>query len=207
MKTSEPTVIPVPPARRKSSRRNRWYAALVYYPSFWWNVWNGRVTRRWEWWTEIDDDLVLGAVPFRSDVGKLVQLGVRAVVNTCEEFPGHARLYQELGITQFHMPTTDFTHPEIESVVAAVDFMESQIAQGHRIYVHCKAGRARSATVAICFLMANRNVSAQEAQQLLKKRTQVLATIWSRPVVEQFAQRLAQRKKPAAPEPKMARPK
>lgn len=190
----EPVVIPVPKDLQKSSWKHRWYAAAVYYPSFWWNVWNGRLLKRWQWYTEIDDDVVLGAVPFRSDVGKLVQLGVKAIVNTCEEFPGYQQLYTELGITQYHMPTVDFTHPTLESVTAAVRFMESQIALGHRVYVHCKAGRARSATVVMCYLMAAHNMTPQEAQQLLvSKRRQVLASVYSRPVVKAFEQQLKNR--------------
>ena len=94
--TTQPTIIPVPEPVERASWKHRLYAAAVYYPSFFWNVWNGRLLKRWQWWTEIDQDVVLGAVPFRRDIGKMVQLGVKAIVNTCEEFPGHTQLYQEL---------------------------------------------------------------------------------------------------------------
>ena len=43
--------------------------------------------------------------------------------------------------------------------------MNEQIAAGGKVYVHCKAGRARSATVAMCWLMKAKNMSAEEAQQ------------------------------------------
>lgn len=187
----EAVVIPVPDEQKKSSWWHRFYAAAVYYPSFWWNVFNGRIVRRWQWWTEIDDDVVLGAVPFRSDIGKLVQLGVQAIVNTCEEFPGHTDLYRDLGITQYHMPTVDFTHPTLESVTEAVEFMRREIAEGHRVYVHCKAGRARSATVVMCYLIAAHGMTPETAQKLLvDKRRQVLASVYSRPVVGQFQRQL-----------------
>ncbi|GEM_PF-1511581 len=173
----------------KSARRNHVYASTVYYPTLWWNVWNGRILRRWQWWNEINDDLVLGAVPFRRDVSRLLDIGVRAVVNTCEEFAGHSQLYQEFQITQHHMPTIDFTHPTLESVVGAVKFMQEQVGQGRRVYVHCKAGRARSATVVMCYLMAIHGVSAEEAQeQILQCRKQVLPTVYRRPVIQQFAE-------------------
>lgn len=189
--TTQPTIIPVPEPVERASWKHRLYAAAVYYPSFFWNVWNGRLLKRWQWWTEIDQDVVLGAVPFRRDIGKMVQLGVKAIVNTCEEFPGHTQLYQELGIVQYHMPTIDFTHPTLQSVSEAVDFMQDQIAQGHRVYVHCKAGRARSATVVMCYLMAAHGMTPQQAQELLvEKRRQVLASVYSRPVVQAFEERL-----------------
>lgn len=189
--TTDPTIIPVPEPVERASWRRRFYAAAIYYPSFFWNYWNGRMLRRWQWWTEIDDDVVLGAVPFRRDIGKLVQLGVKAIVNTCEEFPGHTKLYQELGIVQYHMPTVDFTHPTLETVTQAVEFMKQQIAQGHRVYVHCKAGRARSATVVMCYLIDAHGMTPREAQQLLiSKRRQVLASVFSRPVVQAYTEQV-----------------
>ena len=85
------------------------------------------------------------------------------------------------------MPTIDFTHPSYEDVCQAVEFIELSVAQGKTVYVHCKAGRARSATVAICWLMKSRQISAVEAQKLLSKaRPHVNQHLPSRPVVKEF---------------------
>jgi len=167
------------------------YASVIYYPTLAWNMFNGRLTGRWDWWNEVVEGVVLGAVPFSKDVAKLEQLGVRAVVNTCHEFFGHPELYQKHQITQHHMPTVDFTHPSLEDVRQAVDFMIQQIDQGKKVYVHCKAGRARSATVVICYLMKRMNLDPQSAQNLvLEKRKQVLKTVFKRPVVQEYYQSL-----------------
>ena len=40
-------------------------AAVVYYPTLWWNVFQGRIIHRWQWWTVLEPTLILGAVPFR----------------------------------------------------------------------------------------------------------------------------------------------
>jgi atypical dual specificity phosphatase len=85
------------------------------------------------------------------------------------------------------MPTIDFTHPNFDDVVKAVEFIQHHADQGKRVYVHCKAGRARSATVAICWLMKTQQISKEAAQaSLLEKRSHINKHLVDRPVVQQF---------------------
>ena len=165
-------------------------ARTVFYPTLWWNMLLGRVLKVRNWWDPIDEFVVLGAFPFASDVPKLAEAGIKGVVNTCEEYAGPFAQYERHGIEQFRMPTIDFTHPKLDDVSRAVDFMDTQIEQGHKVYVHCKAGRGRSATVAICWLMKNKGMSAAEAQAfLLTKRPHVNPRLPERPVVQEFEKR------------------
>jgi atypical dual specificity phosphatase len=118
--------------------------------------------------------------------------GVQAVVNTCEEYAGPVDEYLQHGIEQLHIPTTDFTHPRIEDVERAVEFIQEHVQRGQTVYIHCKAGRARSATVAMCWLIKYRGLTpAQAQQQLLRCRPHVNPSLTERPVVQAFAQKLA----------------
>jgi len=163
------------------------YARTIFYPTLGWNMLLGRWLKVRNWWDEVDDDIVLGAFPFARDVKQMAAIGVKGVVNTCEEYCGPTEDYAEHGIEQFRMPTVDFTHPSLEDVTAAVAFIESQVAKSHRVYIHCKAGRARSATVAICWLMKSRGVTKEEGQQILNKaRPHINQHLCSRPVVIEF---------------------
>jgi atypical dual specificity phosphatase len=164
----------------------------VYYPTLAYNVLLGRILNVRPWWTRIDDDLILGALPFASDVAKLHAEGVRGVVNTCIEYAGPTAEYERLGIEQLWVPTIDFTHPSIESVNRGVAFMDKIVAAGGAGYIHCKAGRGRSATIAVCWLMHSRGVTAEEAQRLLlDKRPHVNPRLAKRPVVREFASNLS----------------
>ena len=85
------------------------------------------------------------------------------------------------------MPTIDFTHPAYDDVSKAVAFIEEQTKAGKIVYIHCKAGRGRSATVAICWLMHHFKISASDAQRLLlEKRPHINPRLPSRPVVQKF---------------------
>lgn len=168
----------------------RMYARSVFYPTLCWNFLLGRVLKVRHWWDHIDPRVIVGAFPFQRDVAAMHAEGVRAVVNTCEEYPGPLREYQNHGIEQLHIPTIDFTHPKIEDVERAVEFIQDHVQRDGTVYIHCKAGRARSATVAMCWLMKYRGMTAAEAQKtLLGCRAHVNPRIYLRPVVIDFATR------------------
>lgn len=171
----------------------RLYASTVFYPTLLWNCLLGRLLKVRNWWDPIDPKVLLGGYPFASDAQRLYDAGVRAVVNTCEEYAGPESEYRRLGIEQFRMPTTDFTHPKLGDVRGAVEFVEDHVRRGDSVYIHCKAGRARSATVAMCWLIKYRGMSAPQAQKhLLEARGHVNPKIYTRPVVNQFVDAIGQ---------------
>lgn len=167
--------------------RQRIFASSVFYPTLAWSYLLGRVLKTRRWWDHVDPQVIVGAYPFHRDAEPLYNIGVRAVVNTCEEYAGPTAEYERLGIVQFRMPTIDFTHPRLSDVMRAVEFVQSHVVQGHIVYIHCKAGRARSATVALCWLMKYRGLSAAEAQaSLLRSRPHIHPRLTERPVVKDF---------------------
>ena len=168
-------------------RTLRWiYARSVFPITLLWNLFNTRVLRRWHWWDRVDDTVIIGALPFASHVESLKSEDVVAVVNTCEEYPGPVDAYRAAGIEQLRVPTIDFTPPTLESVESAVRFIEGQAPRGS-VYVHCKAGRARSATVVVCWLIASRGMTPEEAQKYLQaRRGHVNPHVFQRNVVREY---------------------
>jgi len=169
----------------------RWFIArLLFYPTLAWNLMLHRLNRRRRWWDRIDRHVILGALPFASDVAGLAAEGVRAVVNTCEEYAGPLAAYGQAGIEQFHIPTVDFMPPRLEDVERAVAFIAAYATRGESVYVHCKAGRGRSATVVLCWLIQSQALTPQEAQRVLcEKRPHVMPYLYEREVVKEFAMR------------------
>lgn len=165
----------------------RLLARSLFLPTLGWNALLGRVLRVRRWWDEIDEAVLMGALPLARDVPALQQAGVGAVVNTCEEYAGPRAAYARAGIVQLRIPTVDFTSPTLESVERGVAFMQDQIRQGRRVYVHCKAGRARSGTVVLCWLIAARGMDPATAQaRILQRRPHANPHIARRPVVQKF---------------------
>ena len=165
----------------------RFLARAVFSPTLAYNVLLGRALRLRRWWDYVDEQLILGALPFRRDAGRLKSLGVTGVVNMCEEYSGPTVEYGKLQIEQLHLPTTDYHHPQSEYVELGAEFIERHIAAGGKVYVHCKAGRARSATIVLWWLVRYRGLTPEEAQQrLLKARPHVNPRVYQRPVIQKL---------------------
>lgn len=165
------------------------WARGVYYPTLGWNMLLGRLTKIRKWWHRVDDHLILGARPFASDIPKLVKENVTGIINTCEEFCGPIGLYNKHGIEQLYIPTIDFTPPSLDDVNAAINFIEQHAARGSTVYVHCKAGRGRSATIALCWLIKRHGLTPSEAQSKLTKiRPHIKKHLDRRNVVSEFYQ-------------------
>jgi atypical dual specificity phosphatase len=107
------------------------------------------------YWTEVDETLILGCAPFSllNHPQSLKKLGVTGVVNMCYEYDGPLDDYKKLGIEQLHLPTVDHTEPTPETLIDAVAFIKSHQKKGEKVYVHCKAGHGRAASVALCWLI------------------------------------------------------
>ena len=168
----------------------RLLARSVFVPTMLWNILVARWLGWCHWWDAIDEHVWLGAAPFARDVPHLRDAGVRAVINLCEEYRGPVKAYEHAGIQQLRIPLVDYTSPDLSQVDECVAFMDRYVSQGDIVYVHCKAGRGRSATVVLCWLMASHGMTPEDAAALLlSKRPQILRHLSQRRVVQEFWQR------------------
>lgn len=60
--------------------------------------------------------------------------------------------------------TMDFSPPTVETIHRCVEFIHSQVdVHKKTTYVHCKAGRGRSAVVVVAFLVQHRGMALEDA--------------------------------------------
>ena len=69
----------------------------------------------------------------------------------CEFMPSQE--WFRLGVQHKHVIVTDRTAPEVGSIEECVRMIEDLSSRKHSVYVHCKAGKGRSATVVACYLL------------------------------------------------------
>ena len=107
------------------------------------------------YWTAVDDTLLLGCAPIGclGHPSQLYELGVRGVINLCYEYDGPKGFYSELGMKQLHLPTVDHFEPTASQITEAVRFIQDYKNRGEKVYVHCKGGHGRSASIAMCWMM------------------------------------------------------
>nr|CAH7722153.1 unnamed protein product [Callosobruchus chinensis] len=159
------------------------FARITFYPTLVYNLVMERITPR-QWYNRIDDTVVLGALPFRSLTQELIaKEHIKAVVSMNEDyelmFANDAQSWKEAGVEFLQLATTDiFATPCQSKLVEGVQFINRFVDQRNlvdgvsktSVYVHCKAGRTRSATLVGCYLIQRYNWTPEEAVRHMKEK-------------------------------------
>jgi len=159
------------------------FARFTFLPSLAYNCAMERLSSR-RWWDRIDSNVILGAIPFRSEflaqnlgmnmtTKQMVEKeNVQGVVSMNEDyelklFGLQSEEWNKLGVDRFlQLETTDiFSAPSQDKLRTGVSFLKDFLDgdSGESVYVHCKAGRTRSATLVGCYLMEIHRCSPEEA--------------------------------------------
>ncbi|KAL3532557.1 hypothetical protein ACH5RR_006078 [Cinchona calisaya] len=168
-------------------------ARILFYPTLLYNVFRNKINQAdFRWWDQIDQFLILGAVPFPKDVPRLRQLGVGGVITLNESYETlvPTSLYHAHGIAHLVIPTRDYLFaPSFLDINQAVDFIHKNASVGQTTYVHCKAGRGRSTTIVLCYLVEYKNMSPASALEYVRsKRPRVLLAPSQWKAVQEFKQ-------------------
>ncbi len=145
---------------------NKLITRLVYVPGLAVNETMYR-TGRWRRYDQIDETLWMGARPRPTDLHALHREGVRLIINLCEEFRGHLSTMGALGQVHLHLPCLDRRPPPARALHKALEAIAQEKAQGGKVYVHCRAGKGRSALVALMYLI-ELGLSPEEADRKLR---------------------------------------
>ncbi|KAK8484486.1 hypothetical protein V6N12_024972 [Hibiscus sabdariffa] len=165
-------------------------ARALFYPTLLYNVVRNKFQPEFRWWDRVDEFILLGAVPFPTDVPRLKEIGVGGVITLNEPYETlvPTSLYHNHGINHLVIPTRDYCFaPSLTSICQAIDFIHSNVSRGQTTYVHCKAGRGRSTTVVLCYLVCYKHmtpVGAYEYVKSIRPRVRLASSQWQ--AVEEF---------------------
>ncbi|KAJ6701193.1 hypothetical protein OIU74_012530 [Salix koriyanagi] len=146
-------------------------ARALFYPTLLYNVVRNKVQAEFRWWDRVHEFILLGAVPFPSDVPCLKGLGVGGVITLNEPYETlvPTSLYHAYGIDHLVLPTRDYCFaPSLNDLSQAVAFIHENVSSGRTTYVHCKAGRGRSTTIVICYLVHHMQMTPDAAYKYLR---------------------------------------
>ncbi|XP_010443313.1 PREDICTED: putative dual specificity protein phosphatase DSP8 [Camelina sativa] len=167
---------------------------ILFYPTLVYNLVRFKLQSQFRWWDQIDEYLLMGAVPFRKDVPRLKHLGIGGVITLNEPFETlvPSSLYNAYEMEHLVIPTRDYLFaPLIADITQAVNFIHKNALLGKTTYVHCKAGRGRSTTVVLCYLIEHKGMTVAAAFEHVRAiRPRVLLHPSQRKVVEEYNNRL-----------------
>ncbi|MQM08116.1 hypothetical protein Taro_040970 [Colocasia esculenta] len=92
------------------------------------------------------------------------------------------------GIENLVLPTRDYLFaPSFGDICKAVDFIHKNASCQKTTYVHCKAGRGRSTTIVLCYLMQHRQMTPSSAYDYVRlNRPRVLLATCQWQAVQEF---------------------
>ncbi|MBA3721022.1 MAG: dual specificity protein phosphatase family protein [Parachlamydiaceae bacterium] len=117
------------------------------------------------WWnTILEGKIILGAIPLKNkEHHDSISKKAHSILTLLEDFeiysPGWFSVpvthhdWAAKKITQKHIITEDFKAVPLNAIKEGVAFLREQILQDKAVYVHCKAGRGRSATIVVCYIL------------------------------------------------------
>jgi atypical dual specificity phosphatase len=128
--------------------------------------------------TDVYERLLVGAIPLDvADVRTVAALGVTRVLNLVEdgEYPNGARKQIErefaaAGILEERRSSEDYGSLSAALLGDASELVNSWLDQGEVVYLHCRAGWQRSATVAGAVLATRLRIDPDEALRQIQER-------------------------------------
>jgi protein-tyrosine phosphatase len=112
-------------------------------------------------WNLIIPHLILGIIPNKEDAleikAEFPNLGL--VVSSVQTFEivdnQHPDDWEKVDVNHHHVSIADFTSDvKVSNILETIRKMHDRIEKGFDVYVHCKAGRGRSALIVACYLAA-----------------------------------------------------
>ena len=130
--------------------------------------------------SRILDNLIVGSCPASAmDAKRLAQAGITAVVNLQSDadferlgidWMALENLYHELGVAVYRIPMIDFDEADIGRLLPqAAHSLNRALGLGHRVYLHCTAGKERSPTTAVAWMAWYGGYSMDEALRLVRE--------------------------------------
>lgn len=115
---------------------------------------------------QVTSHLFIGSQYNLLGLKKLKALGITAIVNMRMHATYNEAVHE--GIKYLHLPTTDNTAPALEDLVKGADFIDQEIRNNGKVYVHCRQGLGRGPTMAMAYLI-KLSMTYKEAFDMVQK--------------------------------------
>ncbi len=118
----------------------------------------------------------------------LKQQGITSILSLIGMFVGNSA--QELGVQQLEIiPMQDGPGDDLPKLIRAVDALDRLAATHPPVLVHCRAGQSRSVAVVAAYLMHLKNLSGEEAIDMIAQKRHISLNREMMELVKQFGER------------------
>lgn len=139
-------------------------------------------------YSEVLPNLWVGGQHYGHGIEHMKKVGLSTIVNL-RTSPDDAANGRTTG-NYLWLPTTDHTPPSLDDIQRAVDFIDAAMANGEKVYVHCRAGVGRAPTMTACYLVSKAYTPHDAWEKLRKVRPFIYPTSTQLAQVESYYQSL-----------------
>lgn len=149
------------------------YQKLTFYPTIFYGVALEYLGFR-KWYTRIDEHCILGALPMKRNYRDIIEKErVKAILTMNQdhelEYSIPKSEWLNHGVEVLQVSVEDYTGvASLDQIEASMAFISKHRELNQCVYVHCKAGRYRSALIVACYLIREKQMKPEEAIQHLK---------------------------------------
>jgi atypical dual specificity phosphatase len=129
----------------------------------------------------------------RGQLEWLANKGVDSVLTLTEQ-PLPEASTEGLSMEFKHIAMVDHAPPDVGLLGEAAEYINSQVAGGRTLLVHCLAGKGRTGSALAAYMIAYQGKSAQDAIDSLRQMRPGSVELPQREVVQEFERRLKRSK-------------
>jgi protein-tyrosine phosphatase len=152
---------------------------IVYQISLIYNQIKNKIFKDHPWWSQITPNLYLGALPLEKHKKEILVLGIETVVSIVESFekqktviskPISTEQWQEHNINNINISFPDFATVTTKKLYQSAQAIKNALDKDQLCYVHCKAGRGRSAAAIVSYLCLYENYTPEQGLNYVTKK-------------------------------------
>ena len=146
---------------------------IVVYPTIIYGVMLEYLGFR-QWYTRIDKHVIIGALPMKHNYKKIIaKEKVNAILTLNEdhelEYSISKKEWLNINVDHKQIAIRDYIGvASLNQIIDAVDYINKHKSLDQCVYVHCKAGRYRSALIVACYLIHSNKFTVEQAKEHLK---------------------------------------
>ena len=143
----------------------------------------------WVWYHRVHPGIYLGSIPMEAmgHADAIVSLKITRVLGIMQDYelvagtmagrPVSSDIWKKRDVDFMQIRSDDFVPPSFDILEEGAELIHETLQNKGQIYVHCKSGIGRSASLVIAYLIKYRGLGAVEAHRSVKSiRPQIIGT-------------------------------